>query len=567
VPPPCGGPPPALEAATLFGFIGDLGGGNVIPARVARATANYACGTAVQTSTGTPVGFLAYVSDSDAVLATQALVQAQPSGNTLVMDEARALVVRFVPGCGTTVTVVGTGSMFNTASGDVLASRQPMLAHVAVAGCVLGGPQLFMGNGDTQFVNGGYYDVALDPTTGGTALYVCGYGTQGPEGPGEPRVPVAYYVNLEGAALSSAALQGPGLNGVAVSLAALTCLLNVGVNLDAAPSGPATGALVWSLALTVLTSVAPVPMPQGTQYNDATTGTLRSDGSFADVVIVRLLADAAGRLFVVGRVNQGGPLAARALAVFAFDADTAPWVSFGALGIVTWAVTGTTAVASDPTDATLLPDGSLVVCGNAYPSSGGLLFSYDSTLPFLSTPPDQGIPSPFAVLLATGCPGGPQCSAPTEPALQILFTSLPGCAQGRLLTAVFAGNPKCLHFVGDVMAHLTCPAQPAGVLHAIAALACPVRLLNANPAGGAAAWAAGLGPAPVDGGPLRVDYCCGGRSTLMVAGPVVIGGSCEDPGQPLLPIPGTLSYDSATDRFLVCTADGTWRALVLEGSG
>jgi hypothetical protein len=584
--------PAAYETPVLCGYLGALAPPeDVLQARLVRAATapsgyTYAVGTAVSAATGVLEGVLTVLAPGGTsgggpvpVLTTVALVSPAAEGYLTRLSAPRAIVARG-PGL---VTIVGTGELVTATSPfTVVLAHQPVIAHVPVGGAVLGAPQCILGNGTTTFTYEDYYDVAVNPCDPCGSLYVCGTGFTSTDP--NSNFAVARRIGLNGVAAATSVLSGLAsfYNGTGVSLAVTPNLGLVTVGVNGNDGGlPALGrATLWSLAVGSLDPVAPAPAPGGapvnTQYNDQVTGLLRVPAPLTEAVIVRVVAAASGALYVVARAGLQPTAYApsRIVAVWAFDGATAPDAGFGDGGVFTWALAdGGATAASLPTDALLVGDGgaTLLVAGNSFPAGTGLV-DYDPTLIHLNAD-DVGLqPGPFVLSLGLGCPGsgcstsstGLSCAAAAcppscRPTVAVVVSSLPGCADARLGAALAPVGPLAARLVGDVFRRVGCPAQPAGVLDVMLALTCPARVTNA----GAGAWVSCTNPcaAPPDGGPARVDYCPPGQSTLVVAGPIVIGGTCGEPaGTTPLPIPGTLYFDAAEGRFY--GYDGTaFRAL------
>jgi hypothetical protein len=607
----------------------------VLSARIVRATTaptgfTYAIGVAVNGATGQATGFLTVLGPGPVpvsgappapVLPTVALEFTQASGNVLRLTHPRALVARG-PGW---VTVVGTGTVtdFNL---DV--TVQPMLCHVCVGGAVLGTPYCIAGNGATTVVIGtddpvdiiqeDYYDVAVNPCDP-CSLYVCGAILVAANGTIIPFASVRV-VRLD-TGLSTAVNilapfvllpLGPSIfsYSVAVSLVVQPSLglVTMGVN-GALAVGNTARSTLWSVAAVGLAAVAPGPAPAtaiNTLYNSPSTGLLGFGAQpIASTVIVRVLAAPTGGLAVVGRVGlEDTPdLPAVAVGVWAFGPTTAPDVGFGADGVAVWSVPdGGATVATLVTDAALTADSSAVVLvGDAFAAPaaegdagfGGPLGIVYPSLPYLDTleavPSGLNASQPFgfiAVASLIGCPssvgavGGAVCvpndaalCGPCRPGVATVTWCLPGCAEARLVTAVALSGPLGARVTGDVFRRVGCPAQPAGVLDVGVALLCVPRITNSGPGTWVGATPGTALAAPPDGGPLRVDYCAPAPSTLMVSGPIIVGGPCgvsasafSTDGLPppsILPIPGTMYFDKAAQKLYVCVDGETFQEVVL----
>ncbi len=564
------GPRKAYECSALHGFLGqlDVGLGETWAARLVRARHGYGIGAAVLASTGVQEGFLVFLSDSDQVLATMPLIAPQEDGTTIHLRQPRALLVQDTLGgfgdvgnIPAVVTIVGNGVLVDSDGVTVLLS-DVVLATVRVSGCILCAPTMLIGNGVTWSTDpdapaATYYDLCPAPCEPGM-VYVCGSAPFTGSATSAAAM-VALVDTSTGVAIQYLVLSSvPG--SVAVSLGMSFALLAMGVNVG---SGGSADALVWSTTpaaeTTPFASVAPFPSPYNTQYNSTSTSRLRRPSNTLTMTIVRVITHTCGGIMVVARAGLGASpvIPTQVLALYAFDSSTAPITSFGDQGILVWYVpdAGTTST-TQPTDALLASDGSLVVVGNAFPA-GTASFVYNATLPYLTTPaPGVGVPPrPFA-LQVKSCTRAwccCCCDGTLPPVLQPLVSNLPGCAYARLVSAAFFTSPLCLHMVGDVFPHgCGVPAQAAGVLHALVSLTCPPRVLNAA--------AVGLPPG-ASSGLVRVDTVCGatGRSTLLVSGPVVVGSICSG-DEDALPIPGSILFDPYAQAFI--GYDGTqWRQI------
>jgi hypothetical protein len=585
----CGGPesaclpapcplPAAYEAGSLFQFTSPgLPTAGVVQARVVRAQAGYAVGTATNVTTGLSSGLLTWVglgaNPDPGVRPTVLLEFPSPQGSTFALQFPRALAV-----FPDVVVVVGSGRVSNTATGTLIADRQPMLAVVPASGCALGSPTMCAGNGafssgSPQFLGGmEYYDVLPNPCDRGATLYVCGVGY---ESEMSQPLPVVLLVGWDGMALAAASFPS---SAVAVSIALTECLVSVAIN-KPAPSGTAAQVSIWSLVPGTLASVAPVPLLSGTQYNDPLSGIVRLPPVVTSLVAVRLVAGPQGTLFLVGRgtTTTSGSLAAGlppvCLVILAFSADTTPNTTYGEFGAITWGVPDGGATAStQPTDACLQADGSLAIGGNAF-VAGTSTVVYPS-LPHLTTASvDVGTGAADGAgpwLLTVGNPCGVavnSCAVPARsgtcgvsqvwPAAQCLVWGLGGCKDLRLLNATMVARPGVLAGVGDVFGHLGCAAQPAGLLDVVVTTTtCPPRLLNARPlCTSGPCWGS---CAPLDGGPLRVDYCCGEGSALAVAGPITL---CGQTAPPVPVVAGTLWFNAATNQFQAYDNNGNVRSI------
>lgn len=628
--------PVAYETPTLCGFLGSLRGleeglvmQDVVPvlsARVVRATTaptgfTYAIGVGIDGATGTEAGFLTVlgpgpVAPSGAppapVLPTVVLETTQASGNILRLTRPRALVARG-PGW---ITVVGTGTVTDL-SLDV--TTHPMLCHVCVAGAALGAPFCIAGNGATTVTIGtddpvdiaqeDYYDVAVNPCDP-CSLYVCGViFVPGPE----VLIPIASVrvVSLDTGMSTAVNVLDPFDSlaaTTAVSLVVQPSLGLVTMGVNGVVDGGLPRSTLWSVAAVGLAAVAPAPAPAtaiNTLYNNPTTGLLGFGAQpLTTTVIVRVLAAPTGGLYVVARVGlEDSPdQPAVVVGLWAFGPTTAPDVGFGADGVAVWSVPdGGLTVASLVTDAALTADATAVVLvGSAFAApaqegdvgAGGPLGVVYPSLPYLNTlaamPTGVNAAQPFsfvAVAVLTGCPpGGVPASVscvptdaslcgPCRPATVTVTWCLPGCAEARLATAVALSGPLGARVTGDVFRRVGCPAQPAGVLDVGLALLCVPRIINGAPATWVGATPGTALAAPPDGGPLRVDYCAPAASTLMVAGPIIVGGPCGStatadgadglPPVGVLPIPGTMYFDGAAQRLYVCVNGTSFQEVVL----
>ena len=599
-----GGPlpgPPCTSAAgyeaggTLFQVMSDPSapvaaedGAVIVQGRLVRTEGAYGIGAGFSTMTGDPVGFLAWLGTEGVgpppapgvgavggpPLPTVVLQSPLADGQVAQLLYPRALAVRAtLPALQ--VTVAGSGVIADAVTGVVLQAGVPMLALVPVCGCALGTPVVLAGNGDPTLATQAYYDLAANPCDGGASWYVCGTGQPfGDEG--TPAVAFVALVNgSTGQALQTAFLDLDGAtfpDAVAVSLVVGSGLVTAAVNVPTPPETTLSPALLWSLAPGTLASLAPWPTPGLTQYNDLATLRVAPPVQVSLLTAVRVRLDAAGRLFLVGRGVVAAPAApgtglglpAECLVVVFFAADTSP---DGTLGALAWGVPdGGLTTVTQPTDVALLPDATLVIVGNAFqsggPGSGAVL--YDTTLPFLNVP---------EVVLGQGAPGGPWCLAvPTrcprlcpvpggntgqvQPAVILLFQALAGCADVRLANALSVVNPRCVQVYGDVDTHITSPAQPGAVLDVVLSLGCNPVVQNAGPVCCTGKpWGSAC---PTDGGPLRVDYCCNGPSTLAVAGPLVLG-FLDGPPEPV--VPGTVWYNGTLGRMQAYDNTGTVRTI------
>lgn len=554
----------------------------VVQGRLVRTVGSYGVGAGCSSASGAPVGFLAWLGPegvgppAGSALPTVVLQMDLPGGGQVAyMRSPRALAVSVRPAAGAggrVVTIVGSGVVVNTVTGVTVLDNQPMMAVVPVCGCALGTPVLLVGNGDDTFaaLGSAYYDLAANPCDGGATWYVCGMGLL----PGqEATISVAFVALVDGSsgtALALTALDPDGLSfpsSVAVSVAVSSCLVNAAVNdysVDASP------ALIWSLAPGTLAPLAPWPMVAMTQYNDPTTLRVKPPVQAQALEAVRLLQDASGRAFLVCRAAVGGVAASglglpsQCLVVLFFASDTSPDAAMGALA---WGVPDAGATAATiPTDAALLPDGTLAIVGNAFQGGGAWEVRYDATLQFASVsgvalgPGTAG--GPWAILVPTWC--GRPCAtvstnttldALTQPGVQVLLFNLGGCADVRLANAVSVASTRCIQVFGDVLVHADSPAQPAVVLDIVVLLACQPLLQNgATTCCVNKPWGSAC---PQDGGPLRVDYCCGGPSTLAVSGPIVLGFTSAP--SPL--VPGTLWYNGDIGRFQAYDNNGDVQTL------
>lgn len=593
--------PRSYEASTLFGFMGQLddGASGVWDARTVRARDGFAIGRAVHAASGQEEGFLTQVhpaADATAVLPTTVLVCPQADGTTIHLLFPRALLVRRAggsggygsggccsggcSGCGdgacgagatapcmpeavlgTVVVVAGNGSLVAADGTTTLLADEVVIGTVPVNACgVAGPPRLFIGNGAVWGAADDctYHDMQWCPYQDG-AVYVCGSAG--------PAAAVALVSLQTGLGLAGTVLPGVAA-AVGVSLALANGLLSVGVNVG---EGSTADALVWSLVpasgQAPFASVAPYPLALNTQYNAAATGRLRRPDHATALVIIKVLAHTCGGLVVVARatMDAGSGTPSQVAAMYGFDGSTAPLGTFGPSGVmVWWAPDGGTTASTQPTDALLGPDGGLIVVGNAFPpaqQAAPLQFQYDTTTQLTTTPPVGAPPRPWALQVCACAPSWACCccDGAVAPGVRCLVRDLPGCSFARLVNCVYLSNPRCMHLVGDVFPHgCGAPAQAAQVLNAVVGT-CPARVLNAGPA---VPWATGVAPPPADGGPMRVDYACGAGaySTLVVAGPVVVGAPCASNPQTPLPIPGSLMFNPATRAFM--GYDGTaWRDL------
>ena len=584
--PPACGPPTAYElGGSLFNVETSPSAPSLtVEGRLVRVEGVYGIGAGYISATGAATGFLAWLGVEGVGASTQSvgggtagaalptvLLQCDLPGHTQIATllHPRALAVR--PG---QVTIVGSGSVTDAITGVVVASNQPMMALVPVAGCALGTPAILVGNGDPTFATYGslYFDLAANPCDGGATWYVCGTGFLSGSSPPIQTAFVALVDGTTGTALQLTALDPthtlfPASTGVSLTVSG--CLINVAVN-DYSGAEGTSPALIWSLAPSTLTPLAPWPTPTLTQYNSHTTLRVVPPVQVQTLEAVRLRQDAAGRAFLVCRGAVGAAsmsglgLPAHCLVVMFFAADTTPDTSMGSLA---WGVPdgGLTAL-TVPMDAVLLSDGNLVVVGNSFQGGGTWTVTYNSTLlqPVITNvdlgPTAAG--GPWCIAVPTRCPRMCRLPAPdyagiVQPAVQVLFASLNGCADLRLANAVSVANPKCIQVFGDVDWHIASPAQPGGVLNAVVVLGCQPYVQNS----GAVACCSGSpwGTAcPTDGGPLRVDYCCGGASTLAVAGPVVLGFTDS---APLPVVPGTLWYNGTIGRFQAYDNSGNVQTL------
>lgn len=605
----------------------------VVRAITAPTGFTYAIGVAVDAATGQDTGFLTVLGPGPVpvsgappapVLPTVALESTQASGNVLRLTHPRALVARG-PGW---VTVVGTGTVTDF---DLNVTVQPMLCHVCVGGAVLGAPYCIAGNGATTVVIGtddpvdiiqeDYYDVAVNPCDP-CSLYVCGSILVAGNETIETIIPFASVrvVRVDTGLSTAVNILAPFVlqpldssifsYSIAVSLVVQPSLglVTMGVNGGLAVGNTARSTL-WSVAAVGLAAVAPGPAPAtaiNTLYNSPSTGLLGFGAQpIASTVIVRVLAAPTGGLTVVGRVGlEDTPdLPAAAVGVWAFGPTTAPDVGFGADGVAVWSVPdGGATVATLVTDAALTADSSAVVLvGDAFAAPaaegdagfGGPLGIVYPSLPYLNTleavPSGLNASQPFgfiAVASLVGCPssvsaaGGAVCvpndaalCGPCRPGVATVTWCLPGCAEARLVTAVALSGPLGARVTGDVFRRVGCPAQPAGVLDVGVALLCVPRITNSGPGTWVGATPGTALAAPPDGGPLRVDYCAPAPSTLMVAGPIIVGGPCgvtasaygSDglPPPSILPIPGTMYFDKAAQKLYVCVNGETFQEVVL----
>jgi hypothetical protein len=607
----------------------------IVRAATAPSGYTYAIGVAVNAVTGVPEGVLTVLGPGPVpvtgappapVLPTVALETLQPSGVLLQMDLPRAIIARGP----NLVTIVGSGAVTDTTVDPPVVSRQPMVAHVCVSGPILGAPQCIAGNGSTTFLLAGadpgvpgviedenYYDVAVNPcdVTGAT-LYVCGVaqvksGTAYEVatvriidgGVGTPNAGMSLAANM----LSPLGGSSPGFTdgSVAVSLAVQPSLglVTMAVNGYFSSDTNISRSCLWSVAAAGLGAVAPGPLPAtpiNTLYNDPSTGLLPLGGpagAITSTSLVRVLSTPSGALLAVGRVTlePAGMTPLAAVAIWAFGSTTAPDMGFGALGTAIWSVPDNGAtICSLPTDAALSGDGTtLVFTGNAYPAytinSGGPDSVVYPSLPHLDTlasgfTVDAAHFCPFLAVAVLGSaygPGSGTCGAqapddratcaPWRPIISTITQCLPGCAAARLLNAVVLSGPLGARATGDVFRRVGCPLQPAGVLDVGVTTQTPLRITNASRGtwSGATPGTA-LAGAP-DGGPVRVDYCAPAPSTLLVAGPIIVGGPCGDTSalsaSTPLAVPGTIYYESAagaTGAFYVCIQPGSFRRLALE---
>jgi hypothetical protein len=552
--------------------------------RLQRSQDHYGIGTAVQASTGQGEGFLAFLSDADQVLATRPLICNQADGTSIHLYLPYALAVRR-PGPGlrlpeaacdtcaaasscaptaalcTTVVVVGSGSLLAADGTTVLLQNQAIIGTVVVSGCVMEEPTLFLGLGDVWGAApsvSGYTDLVWSPYEN-NVVFVCGYANS-PTPPYTAHAGVASVDVTTGTALQGLLLSDVATTTFGVSIVnAPPGLVTIGVN-DFAPD--ANDALLWTVTAVTggapFASVAPFPSVLNTQYNDPSTSRLRRPDHATALKIIRVVAHVCNGIMVVAcaTMDAGGGTPSKVLVVYAFDGATSPIASFGTLGALTWWVPdGGTTSSTQPTDAVLVPDGGLVVVGNAFPSGTENFDGFPVSARGVGVPP-----RPFAVQVKS-CSSAwccCCCGGGAPPNVALLVSDLPGCAYARFATSAFLSNPKCLHITGDVFPHgCGVPAQQAGVLHAIVSLACPVRVVNNGPCAGYCR--------PKDGGPARIDYACASNvSTLIVAGPVVVGSVCPDAGtSSALPIPGSLMFDPVARKFL--GYDGTsWLPLAWE---
>jgi hypothetical protein len=583
----------AYESHVLQGFLGQLDSGNdsVWAARMVRAADGYAVGTAIHAATGEEEGFLAHVADSGRVKATLPLVQ-----GTLHMTCPRALLVKRAgitatatagaPGTtcclcchddcaqcpnvtsalATTVVVVGNG--VDVGLDPVL--EDVVVAVVRVAGnCMrilsmtLGCGVAWEGTGPAR-----YYDLAWSPFDSGMA-FVCGDApVVASDGLSTVRVAMVALVCIgTGAAVTTLTLPSAAPS-TAVSLGVAMSLLAIGVNVEEGGT-----ALLWSVSPAAgeapFVSVAPYPNPYATQYNDPTTSRLRLPPSVAAVQVTRVVVHTCGGIMVVGRgtVPQPSLFPATVTVVYAFDGATVPLTSFGDLGALVWWPPGSSPSAAVPTDALLMPDGALLITGNAsQPGPNAFVHGPACALPYLATTQAAASPQPF-VLQVQSCASRAWCCCCCDgtlaPVVRCLLQDLPGCSFARVAAALCTTSPKAFHVVGDVFPHgCGTGAQAAGVLHALVAYTCPrVRVMNAHWTPYCCGGGGGT-LCPDDGGPARVDYVCGPSgcaSALVVSGPVTVGSLCAGDPEPL-PIPGSLVFDPAQGAFL--GFDGTaWRKL------
>ena len=532
------------------------------------------------------------------------------SGEVYQLHTPRALLVLSQD----QVVVVGSGTVYDL--DGVAYLNGPAIANVCRNACGVLVAYVVVGNGplSPEITNESYNDIHVDPVGfhGDTETWlVCGTGTLNggsrcallrrlsavtylpvfvhiPDDPTPPR-PYAI-INMTGSGYSPLST----VQTEAVSIATPGDMIVVGVNVystSLADAANPVGTCLWPLRFTL---VQLLPWPS-TAYNSPYTGLIVTPG--LSTACLRVLAprvsgsggggcgsaavcdvgDVALYVVTLVRLDTGQGLPSHAVQVNAYTSDTAPQITFGSAGVLTW--TASSYTSTRPNDAILTANGrDVLVVGNAFLGETTLTpvqepLQHEYTVPGFpcltvhATVPY--VPAPFVIKVSYtgGCP----CP---------VVTNLEGCAAVRWASGLsLSALPNAMLMLGDVTEKLRQPAQMPYVLSvALQYGKGGTRLLNCTrvPATSALqSHGCGLVVLPqqcvvcacacsdcsngcvadADG----VKAGCATTTTLVLPGPIVIGGTPSS--SPTVPLPGSLRFDAASQTFQ--GYDGTaWRTLV-----
>jgi hypothetical protein len=503
----------------------------VVRAAHGAGAAAYAVGVGFSTATGEKEGLL--------------VTALPPSATVLRFTTTDGFLYRLtkpqnaVVVCVDTVVVVGSGSIANAATGDLVAPEVPAVA-VVKCGVVT---QLVVSNVDGFFVEA-YQDIAVNPFDATTFL-VTSYAemTEG--------VPtVALFRALDVDTLQPVPLgdgsytytalapvtDGVSQYGLCIAAVQATCMVVIAYAALVGEGLYNTG--VWALRATDYTTI------YYTGFNDAATGYIVPQAGATTLVPLAVLPGADAAIYLAVSVTLASTLQ-HAVQVYKFGTDTNVDVAWGASGCVTWYDTAATTTRAN--DAVLSQDGRAVfVTGNAFQTSAGAPFQYvvdDGFYDLWQTvAADEGsAPTPFVL----------EVSGVTGAARHVFrFPCVCGCAPVRWASSLVVTGPFTGVLIGDVDWECASSITLAYVLAAALNMAaCPLRVTNAQ----------GVFDGAVKEGAdgfVAVKAPCATTTTLLVAGGVTVG--CVPDAAPV--VPGTLRYNDGTLQYY----DGvTWQTLAI----
>lgn len=541
-------------------------------------------GSALDVVTGLPQGFLLRSGASTYSQSRVDLVMFVPeNGSTQRLTNPQALAVLED---GHSVVIVGSGQIDNTGDDGSTTYFGPAVAVVRGA-CRSAGPggpatvEIVVGNGD-GFADEVYNDIALVPCPGPVGSGGC---CPPPKPPGAAWIVASTATIHEGEPQTSlvraldpttllpdilpitsetfTAMPYPGAISalapvLSVSLAVIPGIVVVGV-LVGGVLAPATNSAVWGLDLATLQPIQPWSL---LGYNNPATSLLYKPFGVTQTRLLRVLALPGSEVAIV--TNVAAADGTQAVQVLWYNSDTALNLAAGAGGAVQWS--NPAFGCTKAMDACLGGNGGAVlVTGNAFSISALAPVHPEYLVPFvpaatgLSTP-DVVQPVPFLVQARPFTIRGASNVRP-------LFTSLPcecACAapvahfasSTAVVVAGTGASPLSLVVMGDTDFHPGQPSQSAYLLQ----LRVDKCVLDYGPA--TAGAGAGCGPLVV-----MDALCASAQTTLLVRGPIVVGGtsptlSCGQAAPPLQ-LKGMIRYDD-TLGVLQLFDGSEWRTLAFQ---
>jgi hypothetical protein len=550
---------------------------------------------------GCSSGAGAAMGNTGAVTTTCLRTVNETSGDVYELDTPRALLVVGVDH----VVVVGNGTAYDAAG--TLLTQGPSIANVYRTSSRSYVAYVAVGNGPSspEITMEWYTDIQPDPASNHDAVtwLVCGSGILD----GKRRAlirrisAVTYmpmYIVAPGTALPPLPYAVIDLTGSgyppseyarteAMSIATPSNdLVVVGVNVyNSGDAETSSGVILWPLRIS-LVQVLPW---NSTAYNSVYTGMVDTTG--LSTTCIRVLAPRDCDLYGTGSACDAGDvgvyavllvrldtavgLPSHALQVNAYTSDTEPQLSFGVAGILTWYASA--AGSTRPNDACLAHNlRDVLVTGNSFLAETTSLLEprHTYTVPgFSELTVHAAAPyTPTAFLLRVAC--GVVCAC-------VLLSSLDGCAAVRWAsgTSILPSVGAAL-LLGDVTQQLGAPCQLPFLLTAGLQLGkAGVRVTNCNVAASQALPAVALqdhgcgivtlpqqcgacacsGSCSCSVSMAAMQDACVTTTTLLLPGPIVVGGSA---GVPPTPLPGTIRFDAVTQTFQGYTGTA-WRTLVM----